>query len=64
MLTAFFAFDADMSDDAFEKKKTSEMKKGDIMFAKFEKISTLGPLLSGRVLEACMQPGPKQDTAL
>ncbi|KAL0030498.1 hypothetical protein WJX79_010792 [Trebouxia sp. C0005] len=60
----FIVRSPDMSDDAFEKKKTSEMKKGDIMFAKFEKISTLGPLLSGRVLEACMQPGPKQDTAL
>ena len=55
---------ADFTDEGWEKKKKQEFTRGVKQFAKFEKLATLGSLLSGSLLEACMQPGIKPGTAL
>ena len=55
---------ADLTDEGWEKKKKQEFTRGVKQFAKFEKLATLGSLLSGSLLEAYMQPGIKPGTAL
>ena len=48
---------AGLTDDEWQEAKEAAWKIGDSQFAKFEKIATLGPLIT-LVLDACMELAP------